>query len=100
MEQRHDLAQRALVVTKPRRGAGGWSTAGWGGTGRAGVGCGATGVAPPGPGGARPMPSVAGVAVRRALGGSSGVCGSDTREREAGERKGGAGYYTHLCSSG
>jgi hypothetical protein len=49
--------------------------------------------APPGPAGA-------GEAVRGAFGGGDGACGSNASEREAGERKGGAGYYTRLCSSG
>jgi hypothetical protein len=43
-------------------------------------------------------------ATRGAVGGGGGahrytVCGRDARERDAGERKGGAGY-TRLCSSG
>jgi hypothetical protein len=50
-------------------------------------------------GGARTGPGVAWVVARGALGGG-GAHGSDVCEREAGERKGGAGYYTRLCSSG
>jgi hypothetical protein len=33
-------------------------------------------------------------------GGRGGARGSDAREKEGGERKGGHGYYTRLCLSG
>jgi hypothetical protein len=100
MERRYHLAQRALVETKPRSKAG-WSTTGRRGVGRGGAGRprlgragvehSATGAAPLGPGGV--VQGEAGAAVRGALDGG-GAHGSDAREREAGERKGSAGYYT------
>jgi hypothetical protein len=113
MERRHHLAHRALVVTKPRSRVG-WSTASRGGTSRAGVGQlrrdwgGATGARRGGLGrgrgqagwsGARAGPGVARAAMQGAHG-SGGARGSDAREREAGERNGGVGYYTCLCSLG
>jgi hypothetical protein len=46
-----------------------------------------------------PGPGVAGVAARGGLAAAAGRVEA-MREREAGERKGGSGYYTRLCSSG
>jgi hypothetical protein len=101
MERRHHLAQRALVVTKLRRGAG-WSTTGRGcadraGAGRAGPGSGATRL------GRRHRGWAGRSEVRLGRQCEEHLVAAHVeavRERDAGERKGGVGYYTRLCLSG
>jgi hypothetical protein len=72
---------------------------GWGGADRGRAQPSRTGAAPIEPGRGGPGPGVARAAVRGGLAAAAARV-EVMREREAGERNGGHGYCTRLCSSG